>query len=597
MKSINIYIIVFFLFLTLAVNLFAALNKQNNISQVNNSQINKKNEKNSQSKNDENEIINKIAIFEKNKNYVKAEVLYKELIEKFPNKNNYLDFGHFYARQKKFDLAVPLFYKGVNNLKFDYALLEDVFYKYQLYEELLKLYLKGEKEFEDVYLKRYFAQEALSMFKLLGKFDEAIVFVNDKLIHTSDRPAFYFKILSDIAINEEKTEKVFKAYEELSKADLKPYTRFLLHRERGEILFYLAKYSESVEDYKIAIRSSYFSQYDVEYLFKKFESKNCYEETLTLVNNYIEYLEKKGVDKKLERFYYDLLQQQASLYRILDQNEKAEAIYLDLIKEVENKEKSNNYLLGELYFQLGRIYFDNGLYQKAIATFLSVDKKRVKESRIYIARCYIAQSAYEDAEKILLISGESSEARYYSSLIALFQNKIEQSMESLEILILQYADSERSIMALQKLEMLYQIQKNEEKLKVFIDFEQLWERQDLKALDDKREQFIELFSDNEDQKSYFLIYYAELFILKKKYEEAEKLLLSINEKAHHPFWKQKSSFLLGKVYIEKLNKKEEGVKILLDLLKKHPKTIFLLPAKELINENKAKVEKKSERPK
>ncbi len=559
---------------------------------------------------DEGKILDDAKFAESQKNYKEAEDLYRRLEKKYPTKINYLSIGEYFARRKDFKKATRYFYKAYNNLAFDYNQLEDLFHKYEMHNELLKLYLK-EKDITDRVLKRRFSRKAIRWYKLLSKHKKAIHFIIKK-IEKADRPvtfefrsivgeisesdeteSFYFIELYDIAMEENLTDDVILQLKKLKKKKLKLFQYYLIEKFLGILYFKKRDYEKSYFYYQKAIQRDQYSPYELEKLFHQFKVVGQHRLRLKLVDQYVKVLQKRKKTQQDSPILFQSMLIKAKLHLKLGEQKKAEDIYLKILSR---KSKGlDRFIKNEAYLNLGKIYFAKNQYEKAKNMFLTIDNPGMISAKIYVARCKLAVDDYDGAFNILVLTGNNSRSIYYKALIRLFQSKTQSSIKLFEKVILRYGQSDMALRALEKLEMLYQIKDDKKKLKSFIRFEKLLDRLDYNSLLSHYKDVLSLYSGNEDQKSYFQLHYAVIYTYKKDYYKALRILKSIEASSKHPFWIQKSSFLLGQLYIERLNKKEEGLKLLQELKRKYPRTLFLQSANELIKKHSPKADKKGKR--
>ncbi len=559
---------------------------------------------------DEGKILDNAKFAESQKDYKEAENLYQRLEKKYPTNINYLAIGEYFARRKDFKKATRYFYKSYSNLVQDYNQLEDLFYKYEMHNELLKLYLK-EKYITDRVLKRRFSRKAIRWYKLLSKHKKAIHFIIRK-IEKADRPvtfefrsivgeinesyeseSFYFIELYDIAIEENLTDDVILQLKKLKKKKLKFFQYYLIEKFLGILYFKKKDYEKSYFYYQQAIQRGLYSPYELEKLFHQFKIVGQHRLRLKLVDQYIKVLQKEKTAQRRDQRLFQSLLIKARLHLRLGEQKKAEDIYLKILSR---KSKGlDRSITNEIYFNLGKIYFTKNQYEKAKNMFLNIDNHGMINGKIYVARCKLAINDYDGAFNILVLIGNNSRSIYYKALITLFQSKTQTSIKLFEKVILRYGQSDMALKSLEKLEMLYQIKDDKKKLKAFIRFEKLLDRLDYNRLLNHYSDLLSVYSGSEDQKSYFQLHYAVIYIHKKDYYKALRILKSIKASSKHPFWVQKSSYLLGQLYIERLNKKKKGLKLLQELKRKYPRTLFLQSANELIKRYSPKVDKKEKK--
>ncbi len=555
---------------------------------------------------EERKLLDDAKFAESQKDYKEAENLYHRLEKKYPTKINYLAMGEYFARRKDFKKATRYFYKSYNNLLQDYNQLEGLFEKYEMHDELLKLYLK-EKDITDRVLKRQFSRKIIRWYKLLSRHKKAIHFIIGK-IEKANRPvtfefrsivgeinesyeseSFYFIELYDIAIEEDLTDYVISHIKILNKKKLKFFQHYLIEKFLGILYFKKRDYKTSYFYYQKAIQRDQYSPYELEKLFHQFKVARQHRLRLKLVDQYVQVLQKRKVARRNDQLFQSMLIKARILLRLGDPK-KAEDIYLKILS---NKSKEmDRSIKNQVYLNLGKIYFAKNQYEKAKNLFLYIDDPGMIISKIYVARCKLAVDKNGEAFNILFMIRINSRSLYYRALISLFQSKTQVGIKLFEKVILRYGQSDMALKSLEKLEMLYQIKDDKKKLKSFIRFEKLLDRLDYDKLLRQSKAVLSLYSGDEDQKSYYQLHYAVIYIQKKQYYKALRILKSIKSSSKHPFWIQKSSFLLGQLYIERLNEKKKGLKLLQQLKRSYPRTLFLQSANELIKKYSPKVDGK-----
>ncbi|MDH5682213.1 MAG: tetratricopeptide repeat protein [Spirochaetota bacterium] len=534
----------------------------------------------------EKELQLKARYYDKEKDLKKAEEFYELLVKKYPSELNFSEVAHFYAKQKKNKKAVWYFNKSISNLEMDYPRIEEAYYKYQMYEELLAFYLKSEKSVEDSYLKRYFIQQSMQTYKLLSQFDKLIDFIVRKIDSDKHPTPNYYNELYKLAIDEEKHEQVIAGLEKLSGKKNSEYKEFMISDSLGKIYFKLKDFSKASKQHRIAVTKDMYSYHFVLSLFRSYESSKLDQERLSLMDAYLMTLQKRKGKRRFDLGYYQTLFMKGKLLKSLGKREDAEKIFLEILayKRVGVIESFKN----QSHYELGEIYYYKNQYDRARKEFLLMSDVVQSKEQYYIARCYMAEKRFDEAMKVLLLLGNNDRALYYSALVLLFQQKTKEGIGLLEDIALNFGHTDRASLALEKLEIIYLAKKDKEKLALLLRFEQLLDARKYRELIEKATLYTKDPRLTEDERAYYQLHFAIIYIEQKKYHMGERLLITIKDNSTHPFWVQKSHFLLGKLYIEELRQAEKGVKLLKTLVKSYPKTLFLLPARELIREHGAK---------
>ncbi len=536
------------------------------------------------------QLLIRAKFYESNNLFFKAEQIYLQIEKLYPVQTNFLEIANFYARQKNNRRAVYYIYRSLKDIDSDYQYMEDFFIRYFLYDDLLKFYFKGEWGTKSQTLKEYFRIRIVETYKILSQYENSVKYLIKIIQTTNQIDQKYFNMLYEIALQEEKSNLVISELKNLNDQKLPPITHFKIEKFLGKLYYMNNRYKMSRIHYQKAIRSGYYNYSNVIEIFNVFYSDGLYSHCLKLLNTYLKLLKVSG--KKNNLIYFKSLEYKAELYLVMKKTMEAE----NLFKQIISTGLKGQGFTNKAYFNMGKIYFSKGDYKSSKQYFSQVGKPlELAESNhqsvehlsiVYIIRCFLAEEDYEGAkikiDNTIKRYSENQYLLYYSAILLLYQSQYMECINYFEKIITHFGHSDIAIYTLEKLEVLYQIKNNINKLKLFTFFEKLLDAQKYNLLIANYNKIINYNGLSEDQKNYYLIHFSNIFILKEKFIEAENVLLTINNNSKNKFWRQKSLFLLGKLYLESFDKKSKGIQILKKFIKKYPDSLFRSIANDLI---------------
>lgn len=438
---------------------------------------------------------------EEKRNYDEIIAYYEMLIEFYPNKENYIDYGKFLAVHSKFDKADEMWRKSIDESYKDYKLIEDLYISYQMYERLLNFYLQvydGEKH-NNLRLSR----KIITMYEVLNRQKEKADFRIKLLKEGSDSIFLSHSayVVKEFRKEVSDTSYLLKKLEELVNDDtFSEHRKFQLKEDLAEIYIYLNQIDKAYNTYYsivIHYEQSFKNDEKPFFVIEKTLNKAInnflfieqYQEAIVFISKYLNLLEKRSPEDytelsiELSRIYLNINKPDEAL-----ENLQRGLNYINTLTK-DKDEKSPNYSLQsltlkryEMYYDIGYIYFEQREFSKAIEYLSKIEyADRYNNYYFLLGKCYLAlghinkAKKYFDESSMKFSNYENYSTVYYLALIALFENKIITALNAYEEILQssKISESEYAIKTLNKYNILLDIVNNEQRLQRFIEFEKL----------------------------------------------------------------------------------------------------------------------------
>ena len=571
-KQNHTFLIIIFLFVIITNNIYP----QNKIEETNKEEINKeeinkeeinKEEINKEEKPTQTSIQFKISDLTMKGKIEEAYKQYEILIENYPSIINYRDFAEFCAKNKKYKKAKEFYLKGYPNFYQSFYRLESIFYKYQMYEEWLDILLEKHKNKQtDISIN----SRILVLYHTFEQYKKAADFSFKCMLFNDQYKEYYINSLIKISKKEDMLDYIVNdVLENKSKLKLSKEQENTIIYIKAFIYYYNKKYDEAIPIFREIIKDKQISYKKLENIISSLNEVGEYENAIKIIDYYNEINKNSIYEKELNFKKSELL---------ISQKKYDEAITL-LQKLLDSK---NRYHVYRASYLLGLLYKEIKDYKKAKEYFLKNKTFKRKNNDLNISYCFIIEDNYEEAKKILLRYPHDSYALYLLAILYLLEDDVSNSIATFEKISNLSVPSTESGEAIENLNILYRISIKKDQLKLYKQFHKLKLKDRYDELLKEYDNFIK--NANGFMKDFYNNYFADLFIKNKDYEKALKVLTELSYNGMDDFYGQRANYLLGKLYIKELDKKDEGKKILLEILKHNPNNIYADDIRELLKE-------------
>lgn len=490
----------------------------------------------------------------RNNKLTKAEKKLQAFIKRFPKRINFLFAAEIYVKLKKRNIAKKYWYKNVNNLLGEYVILEQIFFRYSLYEELETLYNKilaiqpGNLFIRIKLLKIYNATANLKKY------------FNNLILIIKRRKSFPYllkkQILKTSLYYPDKSKKRIKNI--LLKLHLKAKIKIIFYEILNEIYFQQSNFKEYLKIVNILI--------------------NKYDYSTSKLSNIVNRLSFIRTSKNIKKFFKKLANKyptsihlKSLIARYFYKNEEYEIVIK--ILEPSLKYLSNKNLF---YFILGVCHFNSTNFNSSLKYLKMAKGAYLNNALFYQAVIMMKYGNLNIAEKLFNKTNLGLKY-YYIFHLELFKKKKKHAFNILKKWLETSFEKAEAIYGFELLAIINQIKKNKNLFALYIKFMKLYFTNKFNSL---FKVVAKIKQKSRYLSAYFSLKIGEHFIETKKYQKAEKYLKEVI--IFKNFFSEKARFLLGKIYI-KLNKNAKGKKILYKLLQEFPDTIYKMQIKKLFS--------------
>ncbi|MFW5799687.1 MAG: hypothetical protein ACOCV8_02630 [Spirochaetota bacterium] len=450
----------------------------------------------------ESDIKNIINSLIKKGKFEEAEEYYSLLIELYPNTNNIINYGSFIAEQERYKEASEIWRSTLETLTYDYKAITDLYLKYHMYEELLKLYkdVNEEKLIKDYFL----IVKTFDLYDVLEDYNGKSYYIME-LLETSSESLYKSLInyiIDEVSKEEPDTNILIKSLDNFVKnnetLNIEQITK--LQNAIAIGYFHQQKYQNSYLNYAELIKKYHqllINNKDerinilnsIEDVIDDFVSVSEYSKAVKLLNLSAEIYKSDSTYR-----YMKYLIKKAEILETMNIPEKSLVYYKHIIGIIEMLFNSKNSkilygreaytnLLYKAYYNLSRIFYEKKLFQDAISYLMKINNPSISYDSFYlIGKCFLALQDLDKAEEYLIKSKnffnyyDNIKTYYYLAIIALINNQTAKSVNLFEHIIINAGIeySEYAVKALLIYDILLSMIENDTRLKKFIDFNKLY---------------------------------------------------------------------------------------------------------------------------
>lgn len=479
-------------------------------------------------------------------NKAEAEKRVFILLKKYPSRSTYIFAAEILVQLGKRDIAGQYWYRGINRLENDYFELEQIFYKYSLYPELKELY-------EKILLKSprnyYIRLKLLRIYRALNKVDDFFVTIKHLIHHREDIPA---ALITEIhAIGEEHGIKVEPQLKQLSENRNYPNRiRLLFYETLAKIYLSVSRFNSFFYVYKTLIKENFYTENQIitEVLRKVILTAD--EER---VKDFLLYL--------LIRYpnHYDLVFFYTEyLFKAGDWQESLEMAQKSIEKFSGIRKAPFQVIAAKILVKLGR-------FSEAESFIRQFPPLYENEKKMLSGIVEMSRENYTMAQKILSDT-DSPEKFYYLIHVFLFLGNMPEAEKTLK----QWFSDNISGVSEQGFTFYLVFNNLSKDKKLLASYTVLMKDYFASRLEKVGSALNKLRSTPIYPFITHLL--AQRYFKRRNWAKTEEFLKNILQEKN--FFGEKALFLLGNLYIKKMNKKNEGEKLLYKLLEKFPDTVF-----------------------
>ncbi len=482
----------------------------------------------------------------------------KKLLKQYPERNTYLFAGITFVKLNQRKIAKKYWYRGVLKIRYEYAVLERIFFKYSLYEELEKLYVKVIKANPK---NSYVGRKLLRVYLSENKVNDFFILLK-RMIKIRNRINYYF--ISD-------TSKMAAANPQKSEIHIKEILQYPKLKRRGKIALsnILIEIYLNLKKYKL--------YFDLVYklvnnnVLKIWQLDRIFGKMFFLPDN----SSIISIAKKIIKLYpykpnYKIIL--ADYYIRMNSCFKAIALLKDAIKYAgQNTKIKIINTLCDLYIKLKM-----PVKAAAFARLLPEGNKRF----FYLGLAELLQSRIMLAEKNFNSTNINSKY-YFLAHINFFKKKDNIALKMLASWVQADFASRDISKGFKFIANLNIIGKNKNAKKLYISFMKHY----LTNKDGKLYENIGNYRNTGELYPYLLIKLAQSYFYKQDYNKSLHLLKQAQN--YKNFYGEKALFFRGMILLKKMGLIKQGEKVLYKLISDFPDTVYKeRVSKLLIKENK-----------